>query len=170
MYISGNSADFETRLHSLATGDIDLSLYILEVSGYLTGVSLQQSGKWEKEAQLIRFQFTMAGGALVSGLIASPIPASAPNVSNVSGFGSGATVSVTVTNTGLYTAGWKMAVEESVNGSGFNPCLTLVHPYATGTYLSIGVSGSTVICRARYVSPSGASSVYGGYATGILAF
>jgi hypothetical protein len=68
MYITGNRLTFENRLHQFATGASELTSYVNEGEGYLTGnYSRQQSDKWEKEARIQKFRFTKLPGALISG-------------------------------------------------------------------------------------------------------
>lgn len=62
MYISGQKTNFGSRLHQLPAGISEVNQFITEGRGYLTsGIVLQTSGQWEKEARLKKFQISQSG-------------------------------------------------------------------------------------------------------------
>lgn len=74
MYVSGNIADFSSRLHKLPTGQSDLDTFKLEGSLY-TGIIGPKTGvtgarfsnvfkKWDKEYNLSQYQFSNSGAFL----------------------------------------------------------------------------------------------------------
>lgn len=68
MYLSGDLSNFSSRLHQLPTGQADLSLFDLEARSYITAgyVTINQSGKWEREARKKAYEFSHTGTALTT--------------------------------------------------------------------------------------------------------
>ncbi len=64
MFISGDKGDYEKRLHAIPTGIPDVNTYILEANVYLTGISAQMSGKWEREVKMQKYRFSNSGEVL----------------------------------------------------------------------------------------------------------
>lgn len=63
MYISGQTYDFASRQHQLATGNSDLSNFLTEGRSYLSNISGARtySGKWEAEARRIQIRMSGSG-------------------------------------------------------------------------------------------------------------
>lgn len=76
-YLTGTASDFMTRLHSLPltslptgvdfilSGLADINTFVIEGRSYLTNISAE-SGIWEKEARLKRYQLSQSGESLLT--------------------------------------------------------------------------------------------------------
>lgn len=64
MYISGTKQDFENRLHELPSGLNDLSSFLSEGSGYVSGATASELYKWNREYTLKQYQLTNSGSYL----------------------------------------------------------------------------------------------------------
>lgn len=78
MYITGTQYDFASRMHQLAdmnvptgtlvaSGLASINSFLIEGRSYINSgfVTQQESGKWEKEARLLRYQLSGDGAALL---------------------------------------------------------------------------------------------------------
>lgn len=58
MYISGNLGNFSSRIHQLPRSVSDVDNFISEGDTYLNLITINLSGKWEKELRLKKYQLT----------------------------------------------------------------------------------------------------------------
>lgn len=66
MYISGNILDFSSRLHQLGEDTNVLNLLVNEGNAYWPLIDVNLQVKWEKEARLLKYRFSMDGNALIT--------------------------------------------------------------------------------------------------------
>ena len=58
MYATGDLGNFANRLHHLPSSVANVDTFILEGNTYLNFITVNLSGKWEKEARKRKYGFT----------------------------------------------------------------------------------------------------------------
>ena len=61
MYVDGNIGNYTSRIHQLPGSVAEVDSFITEGNTYLNSITVNLSGKWERELRLKKYQLTNNG-------------------------------------------------------------------------------------------------------------
>jgi hypothetical protein len=172
MYITGTVSNIAARLHATPTGTSDVDNYVWEADSYLNDLTMtiQHSGKIERESRHWKYRFTQDGNLLTTRqLTANTISVGKPVFAALA-YGSNITPSevesVVIGDDGYYSPGWSIIGfwKSGAGGSyvlGGPAAFQLSYPAKSSSFTATGMTpGFGVFVEVAYINATGVTGQF----------